>query len=148
MLQVRDLTVKAGGRPVIEGASFSVRAGDKVALVGRNGAGKTSLLQALAGEAPVAAGTVLRSDRVGYLRQEPLVRGGRDRAGDGGPTTVAYVLSGRGLDDAAERLERLRVGLEDRPTVRNIERYAGAEETFRAAGGYAAESEARRIAAG
>ena len=42
--------MEVGGRTLVSGASFSFRAGDKVGLVGRNGAGKTSLLKVLSGE--------------------------------------------------------------------------------------------------
>ena len=41
MLQARDLSVEVGGQLTLAGATFSLRAGDKVGLVGRNGAGKT-----------------------------------------------------------------------------------------------------------
>ena len=47
--------MEVGGRLVVEGVSFTVRARDKVGLVGRNGAGKTSLLKVLGGAAPAAA---------------------------------------------------------------------------------------------
>ena len=50
MLQVQSLTVEIGGRNVVEAASFTVMARDKVGLVGRNGAGKTSLFKVLGGE--------------------------------------------------------------------------------------------------
>lgn len=48
VLQARDLTVETGGRLLLTEASLTVRAGEKVGLVGRNGAGKTSLLRVLA----------------------------------------------------------------------------------------------------
>ena len=51
-------------------ASFSLHAGDKVGLVGRNGAGKTSLLRVLGGATPAAHGVVLKPDLVGFLPQE------------------------------------------------------------------------------
>src|SRR4029077_5076983 len=56
VLQVRDLAVEVGGRYTLTGASLTLRAGDKVGLVGRNGVGKTSLLKVLAGDAPAAQG--------------------------------------------------------------------------------------------
>jgi ATPase subunit of ABC transporter with duplicated ATPase domains len=143
MLQVRDVAVEAGGLPIAEGVSFSLRAGDKVGLVGRNGAGKTSLLQALAGEAQPARGTILRRGRLGYLRQDP-----RLHRGDPGLTALAHILEGRSFATGAERVEKLRLAVEESPTERNVARYARAEEEYRDAGGYAAESEARRIAAG
>jgi ATPase subunit of ABC transporter with duplicated ATPase domains len=143
MLQVRDLVVEAGGRPVVEGGSFTLRAGDKVGLVGRNGAGKTSLLKALAGEAPPAGGMIHRAGALGYLRQDP-----RLRAEDRSATALSHILSARGLDDTTLRLEKLRLAIEEQPTQRNVARYSRAEEEYRDAGGYSADSEARRICAG
>src|SRR6266508_1496412 len=144
MLQVRDLAVEVGGALVVEGASFTLRAGDKVGLVGRNGAGKTSLLRTLAGEseAPAAGGFIHRTGALGYLPQEPLAR---DRAGH---SALSHILEARGLADATVRLEKLRVAMEERPTEQAIAKFSKSEEDFRHAGGYAAESEARRIAAG
>ena len=102
MLQVRDLSVEVGGRYTLTGASFSLRAGDKVGLVGRNGVGKTSLLKVLSGEAAAAQGVVERTGAVGYLSQDPSPRGtGRDG------TALAHVLSARGLDAASRRLDEL-----------------------------------------
>ena len=63
MFVVRDLSVEVGGRLTTSGATFTLRAGDKVGLVGRNGAGKTSLLKVLAGEAPVAMFNITYSRR-------------------------------------------------------------------------------------
>jgi ATPase subunit of ABC transporter with duplicated ATPase domains len=143
MLQVRDLVVEAGGRPVVEGASFSLRAGDKVGLVGRNGAGKTSLLKVLAGEGPSAGGVISRQGALGYLRQDPRIR-----AEDSATTALAHILSARELDLAVVHLEKLRLELEERATERNVARYSRAEEAFRDAGGYSADAEARRICAG
>ena len=99
MLQVRDLSVEVGGRLTTTGASFSLHAGDKVGLVGRNGAGKTSLLKVISGEAEPAAGIVSRPRSLGYLAQDPPSHG----AGVDG-TALSHVLSGRGLDRAAHRL--------------------------------------------
>jgi ATPase subunit of ABC transporter with duplicated ATPase domains len=143
VLQVRDLSIDVGGRVVLEAASFSLHSGDKVGLVGRNGAGKTSLLKVLAGEAGSLEGSVLRRGAVGYLRQDPG-RGG----GVADTSAVGHVLSGRALDHAAERLEELRRSLERDASARNVARYSRAEESFRTAGGYSADAEARQILAG
>jgi ATPase subunit of ABC transporter with duplicated ATPase domains len=124
-------------------ASFSLHAGDKVGLVGRNGAGKTSLLKVLAGSNPPAHGVVLRPESVGFLPQDPPARG----AGLDG-TALSHVLSGRGLDTATRRLEELRAKVDADPSARNVKAYGNAEDAFSSAGGYAAESEVRRIVAG
>jgi ATPase subunit of ABC transporter with duplicated ATPase domains len=143
MLSVRNLSVEVGGRLTLEGASFTVRAGDKVGLVGRNGAGKTSLLRVLGGEREPAAGVAHVRGHVGYLPQDPRPQGEGVDA-----TALSHVLSGRGLDEAARRVEKLRLAVEEDPSDRNVHRYTRAEERFTAAGGYAAEAEVRRICAG
>jgi ATPase subunit of ABC transporter with duplicated ATPase domains len=143
MFQVRDLDVEVGGRLTLSRASFSLHPGDKVGLVGRNGAGKTSMLKVIAGDAPPAHGVVLRPPALGYLPQDPPPRG----AGLDG-TALSHVLSGRRLDAAAKRLDELHRKVADDPSPRNLRAYGDAEDLFRARGGYAAESEVRRIAAG
>ncbi|HEX4864718.1 MAG TPA: ATP-binding cassette domain-containing protein, partial [Acidimicrobiales bacterium] len=143
MLEARHVQVEVGGRVTLEDASFMVRAGDKVGLVGRNGAGKTSLLKVLGGETPPATGSVTVQGRLGFLTQDPrALRRVTDATG------LNHVLSGRGLDEAAERLEKLRVAMEESPSDRAVARYSRAEEHFGALNGYAAESEVRQLAAG
>ncbi|MGZ4108064.1 MAG: ABC-F family ATP-binding cassette domain-containing protein [Actinomycetota bacterium] len=143
VLEARDLSVEVAGRPVLERLTFAVRSGDKVGVVGRNGAGKTSLLKVLAGETPAAAGHIVRRGATGYLRQDP-----RQHRADDEQTALPYVLQARGLDEMAERLEKLRIGLEERHADPDVERFTRLEERYRAAGGYSGEAEVRRIAAG
>ncbi len=143
MLQARSLSVEVGGRLTLTDATFSLRAGDKVGLVGRNGAGKTSLLSVLAGHTAPAAGVVLRSDAVGYLSQDP-----RAATSDPEATGLSHVLSGRGLDVAVGQLETHRARVEQDPSDHNVARFGRAEDAYRFAGGYGAEAEARRLAHG
>src|SRR3954468_22951988 len=143
MLQVRGLTVEVGGKVRVDNATFALHPGDTVGLVGRNGAGKTSMLKVIAGEAPATAGVISRPDAMGYLPQNPRPRGsGVDATG------LSHVLSGRGFDEAMLRIEKLRIRVEESPTERDVARFARAEEEFRDEGGYRAESEVRTIAAG
>jgi ABC-type polar amino acid transport system ATPase subunit len=58
VLAVRDLEVRRGARHVVRGASLDVARGEIVAVMGASGAGKTSVLRAVAGLDPIAAGTV------------------------------------------------------------------------------------------
>ena len=138
MLQARGLSVEIGGRLVVESANFTVMPRDKVGLVGRNGAGKTTLFRVLGGEREPFAGTVVRKGGFGYLPQDPRIAGVLD-----GRTAVSHILSGRGIDVEMERIEKLRIAMEERPDERNVARYTRAEEIFRTNGGYSAESEAR-----
>ena len=143
MLQARNLSVEVGGRHVVEGATFTVSPRDKVGIVGRNGAGKTSLFKVLGGEAEATQGLVVRKGGFGYLPQDPRIGGVHDSR-----RAITHVLSGREIDDQITRIEKLRIAMEESPSDEAVARYSRAEETFRVNGGYAAESEARAIAAG
>jgi ATPase subunit of ABC transporter with duplicated ATPase domains len=142
VLQVRGLAIDVAGRRVLSDASFTVSVGDKVGLVGRNGAGKTSLLKVLAGEDDAAGGVAVRRGTLGYVPQNPRPRG------EASHTALSHILSGRGLDRAAERLTELHRRLEKDHSAAAIEKYSEAEERYRMDGGYSGESDARRIASG
>ncbi len=143
MLQVQDVSVEVGGKFVVEHASFTVMPRDKVGLVGRNGAGKTSFFKVLGGEVDPTLGRVLRKGGFGYLPQEPRIAGHLE-----GRNAVVHILSGRGIDEAMERIEKLRIAMEEETSDRNVARYSKAQDEFASSGGYSAESEARSIAAG
>jgi ATPase subunit of ABC transporter with duplicated ATPase domains len=144
MLSVRGLTVEVGGTLVVEGAALTVRAGDSVGLVGRNGAGKTSLLKVLGGMAEPKAGVIQRPEAFGYLPQDPHL--------DQIPahvTALTHVLGGRDLDALAARLEELRLKMEAQPGEDVlVQKWSRAHDRFEHEGGYAAEAGAKRLLAG
>jgi branched-chain amino acid transport system ATP-binding protein len=63
MLEVRDLVVRYGTIEAVHGITFEVREGEVVALIGANGAGKTSTLAAISGLVRPARGTVRLAGR-------------------------------------------------------------------------------------
>lgn len=142
-LTVRDLTVAIAAKTIVEHVSFDVRAGDKVGLVGRNGAGKTTLFRVLGGAAPAEAGVVRRADATGYLSQDPR-RDDVPLDRDG----LTHVLSGRGLDRAADRLAAATDAMADTPSDAAIAAFTDAQEAFERLGGYAAEGEVHRLVRG
>jgi ABC-type polar amino acid transport system ATPase subunit len=73
VLAVRDLEVRRGTRHVVRGVSLDVARGEIVAVMGASGAGKTSVLRAVAGLDPIAAGTVAIDGL--QLTAGPLPRG-------------------------------------------------------------------------
>ena len=69
-MEVRDLSVNFGSQEVLKDISFSVNAGDVLAIIGPNGAGKTVLFKALIGLIPYDGEIKWRSDvKIGYVPQ-------------------------------------------------------------------------------
>ena len=73
VLAVRDLEVRRGARPVVRGVSLDVARGEILAVMGASGAGKTSVLRAVAGLDPIARGSVAIDGL--QLSAGPLPRG-------------------------------------------------------------------------
>jgi ATP-binding cassette subfamily F protein 3 len=63
LLIVSSVTLRMGGRTLLEGADLTVDAGRRIGLVGRNGAGKSTLLKAIAGDLAVDGGDIRLSAR-------------------------------------------------------------------------------------
>ncbi|KQM13031.1 ABC-F family ATP-binding cassette domain-containing protein [Novosphingobium sp. Leaf2] len=72
MLTLRDITVRLGGRTIIDGASATLPQNGKIGLIGRNGAGKSTLVKTIIGELDPDGGSVEmpRRARLGYIAQE------------------------------------------------------------------------------
>ena len=72
-VEVQGLSKGYGGTRLIDKFNISIEAGEKVAIIGPNGIGKTTLLRCLAGNLEVNAGTVKWAEkaRVGYWAQDP-----------------------------------------------------------------------------
>jgi ATPase subunit of ABC transporter with duplicated ATPase domains len=137
-----DLELRAGSRILLSEVTLRVQPGDRIGLVGRNGAGKTTSLRVLAGEGEPYAGAVRRTSEVGYLPQDP-------REGDLSVTAKDRVLSARGLDQLLREMEKSQSAMaelvDEKAREAAVVRYGRLEERFAALGGYAAESEAARI---
>ncbi len=86
MLTISDITYRIGGRTLLEGASVQINAGWKVGLIGRNGTGKSTLLDLMRGVLQPDGGEIAlqKSARIGFLAQE---------APGGDETPLAAVLA-------------------------------------------------------
>lgn len=73
VLQLVDVAVRRGRRQVLGQISFTLGRGSVAALVGRNGAGKSSLLACLAGLAPIAAGSMRVAARDPWRERRALM---------------------------------------------------------------------------
>jgi ATP-binding cassette subfamily F protein uup len=75
LITLLDSHLAYGDRPLLDGAQLSVRAGERVGLIGRNGTGKSTLLRVIAGLAQLDDGELQRRDsmRITFVEQEPLL---------------------------------------------------------------------------
>src|SRR5699024_6447537 len=132
VITIDDLEVRAGVRTLLQfdGSSLRVQPGDRIGLVGRNGARKTTTMGILAGEGRPHEGTVTREGNMDQLAR-------------------SRVLSAKGLDvlmaDMAEAQTVMAEAADDDVLDRAVKRYGRLEDEFSALGGYEAESEAARI---
>jgi len=100
LLEVRDLDVRFGKVQVLDHVDFEVRRGERIALLGTNGAGKSTILRAVSGLIPIAGGTVRwKGDDITGAPAEQLVRRG-----------LGQVPGGRGLFPSLTVTENLRMG--------------------------------------
>src|SRR5207245_9327407 len=78
VVQVEDLDVYYGTSQILFGVGLSVRQGETMALLGRNGAGKSTTMKAIMGLAPARRGRVkLRGQAVSGMKPHAIARGGR-----------------------------------------------------------------------
>jgi len=104
MLSLHDVHVHIGKLHILQGVSLEVKAGECVALLGRNGVGKTTTLRAIMGLAPHSRGAIEfdRVDLASYPAHE-IPRHG-----------IGYVPQGRGIFPNLTVLENLNIGLRGR----------------------------------
>jgi ATP-binding cassette subfamily F protein 3 len=79
MLNIHNLSVSFGGTYLFEEVTFRMGAGDRVGLVGKNGAGKSTMLKILAGDFKPDSGQIAteKEVRIGFLRQDIDFEAGR-----------------------------------------------------------------------
>ncbi|MBO0330452.1 ABC-F family ATP-binding cassette domain-containing protein [[Muricauda] lutisoli] len=72
MLNVHNLSVAFGGEYLFEEISFRLNGGDRVGLIGKNGAGKSTMLKLLAKEMPLDEGAIAteKNIKIGFLKQD------------------------------------------------------------------------------
>jgi urea ABC transporter ATP-binding protein UrtE len=114
LLAVNDVYVRYGPSPIVQGVSLTVDMGEVVAVLGRNGVGKTTLARGLVGLTPVARGHVRMEgvDVTGMSAHRVSRRG------------VRIVPQGRGIFPRLSVTENLRIGAflsrDPEPRVREL----------------------------
>ncbi len=129
MLSIDGITVRLGGRPILERASATVPHGARVGLIGRNGAGKSTLMKSIIGEIEPDDGEITKPAgmRIGYIAQQAPM---------GTATPEEVVLA---ADPERERL------LEEAETCADPDRLGEVYERLIAIDAYSAPSRAAKI---
>jgi ATP-binding cassette subfamily F protein 3 len=132
MLNISGITVRLGGRTIIDKATAALPGKSRIGLIGRNGAGKSTLMKVMMGFIEPDEGRLEmpRGTRIGYIAQE---------APDGATTPIDLVL--------AADTERAALLLESE-TCEDMDRFGEIHERLMAIDAYAAPSRAARILVG
>lgn len=141
LLSTSNVAKSFGLDQVLTGVNFRLEAREKVALVGRNGTGKTTLLKIITGQMAPDSGTVqlAKGAKVGYLRQEAPVDTGRSVMQEAEEAVKQQLELRRRLDELEVRLEK------GGNTAEDLEEYALLHEHFMEAEGYSAERDLRVV---
>jgi ATPase subunit of ABC transporter with duplicated ATPase domains len=146
MLSLSSARIEIGDRVLLEDASVLIKQGEKVALVGPNGTGKTTLLRSIAGERKLTSGSVKLPPRTAYLRQEtPPLNNGRSQ------TALDYLLEASPLTGVHREMDELTARMHELSGAELDEvlhRFGDLQERYTHDGGYELETQAERIAKG
>lgn len=149
MLQIENLSLYFGERPLFDGISATINPGERIGLVGPNGAGKSTLLKMIAGEVQPDSGSVAMSNRetTGYLPQDGV---------DPQPGTTVYsevervfekILNLREESKELQRkMERLNPGSDEHDQV--LKRFGLVQHQLEDSGDYTLKSEIERVLSG
>ena len=104
LVDAERVAARRPDRALFEDLSLTVRTGDRLGVVGRNGTGKSTLLRALAGVEAPEAGSVRhgRDVRVGFLAQRPELPAGDVRSAVGAHWEAAAILDRLGMGGLAD----------------------------------------------
>lgn len=145
MLQLVNITHNFGKREIFRDLNWHIRKQDRIALIGPNGMGKTTLFRIITGEMQPAKGEALRPNdlTVGYLPQDGLVVHGR-RLFDEALTAFSDVLEiKRRIEDIEHQLAEAAPDSEDHAAL--LHRYGALQHQFEDRGGFRIESETAKV---
>ena len=135
-IEIINGSVEYDGNTVLSEINFSVSDKEKIALVGRNGSGKTSILKCIGGEVPLVSGTgdekfsfsISGAPKIGYLQQVSL----NDEL-----TLRQEILSAyKDVVGLENKLQKLLDKMSENPSDENVGAYSRAMERFENIGGY------------
>ncbi|MGK2848950.1 MAG: ribosomal protection-like ABC-F family protein [Minisyncoccota bacterium] len=139
MLTLKNIWKRYGTTRVLERVSFSVGERQKVALVGLNGTGKSTLLKIIADIETPERGEIIKPNRVltGYLSQEALA--------ETGETVAVYLRRMAGLQDLEHEMHTLEEHLDQ---IVFLQQYELVRADYERLGGYDFSRKAQRVLRG
>jgi len=145
MLQIRELSYSIGERKLLSNVNWVIKEGKRVALIGPNGVGKTTLFRILTGELKCETGDIFRPKnyRIGYLPQEEI--------SFGKSSILDFVLEGNfEIFDLEQKITKLHEALKENHEKNQVilKRLGDLEHRYEILGGYRVEAEAKAILAG
>ena len=147
MLNIANISKSYNARYLFSGVSFNVGMGDRIAVIGQNGTGKTTLFEIIAGNISPDTGSVAvrRGTTSGYLRQDIQPASRR--------TLLEEVArSSANINNLAHKIQVLQAELAEEKDEENIavmlRELGELQHAFESTGGYNAEHEARIILSG
>jgi ATP-binding cassette subfamily F protein 3 len=146
LVQLDDVYKSYGGHDVLRGASFQVNAGDRLGLVGWNGAGKTTVLRLVTGleEADKGRIAVSRGLRIGLLEQQPVLdndRTVRDEA-------LSVFSELRAIEEQMADLENAMAEASGPVLDQVMLSYSDLRHTYELSGGFTYNSQAEAVLGG
>ena len=149
MLDVQNLGVSFGGEVLFENLSFRIGRGDRIGLIGKNGAGKSTFLKLLAGENTPSVGgmTLEKNATIGYLPQELEVENHRTVLEE---TFQAFpeILKNQSRQDEISELLNTRTDYESDDYQEIIQELSDLGSAFEVLGGYQYKAQSEKILAG
>lgn len=141
MLHLKHISKEFAGKPLFTGISWHLKKGERVGLVGENGAGKSTVMRIIAGQIELSSGELqfAKGATVGYLPQDGLVTRGNSLFDE-----ALSALSE--LQSMEEELRTLTIELEtihhvDPRHAAALDRFGHLQEEFRVKGGYTKEAD-------
>src|SRR5262245_28688448 len=156
VLTVHNLSKSFNIYPIFEDVTFTVNAGERVALVGPNGVGKSTLLKIIAGQENASSGSVVRAKglRLVYLPQEAASSFASESDLSFSPSDTLYhsMLDAlgpvRALQERLRELEAKMADVQGAEWDRLMSEYEDATHRFEMAGGYSFEHRIEEVLQG
>jgi ATP-binding cassette subfamily F protein 3 len=145
IIRFDNVSKSFGGRPILESVSLRIEEGEKIGLIGRNGAGKSTIFRLIMSEIEPDGGVIerMRRAKTAQLAQMRSISGAVDERNN--PTIFDAVMeSFREVVEMEARLDRMAEEL-DGADETLLKRYSDLQHEFAARGGYEFRTTAKRV---